>query len=41
MSTYARLFNHNVVLLQVENGKFTATTGYVDMAPVFLKGAGA
>jgi len=41
VSTYARLFNHNVVLLQVENGKFTATTGYVDMAPVFLKGAGA
>jgi len=41
VSTYARLFNHNVVILQVENGKFTATTGYVDMAPVFLKGAGA
>jgi ABC-type branched-subunit amino acid transport system substrate-binding protein len=41
VSTYARLFNHNVVLLQVKNGTFTATTGYVDMAPVFLKGAGA
>ena len=41
VSTYARLFNHNVVILQVDNGKFTATTGYVDMAPVFLKGAGA
>ena len=41
VSTYARLFNHNVVILQVEGGKFTPTTGYVDMAPVFLKGAGA
>ena len=41
VSTYARLFNHNVVILQVDNGKFTATTGYVDMAPIFLKGAGA
>jgi len=41
VSTYARLFNHNVVILQVENGQFTPTTGYVDMAPVFLKGARA
>ncbi|HTR90116.1 MAG TPA: ABC transporter substrate-binding protein [Trebonia sp.] len=41
VSAYARLFNHNVVILQVDNGKFTATTGYVDMAPIFLEGAGA
>jgi hypothetical protein len=30
-----------VVILQVGNGRFTPTTGYVDMAAVFLKGAGA
>lgn len=39
-SKYARLFNHGVVVLKVENHKFTATTGYADMAPVFLKGHG-
>ena len=40
VSSYARLFNHNVVLLQVKNGSFTPTTGYVDMAPIFLKTQG-
>lgn len=38
VSTYARLFNHNVVVLKVEHNAFVATTGYVDMTPVFLKG---
>jgi len=38
VSAYARLFNHNVVVLKVEHNAFVATTGYVDMTAIFLRG---
>ena len=36
-SALARLLNHNVVVIDIEQGKFMATTRFVDMGPVLIK----